>query len=162
MEGLIVLGGDLGAGDGAPRPRAAAAALADRVAALRASASGADGAISVTVASSGNVTGLELDERSLGLGAPGLAIEILRTIRRAQSALADRVADAVEATVGAGTETGKAVLDGFTQRFPLQPEEAVAPVMPARAPFPSFPSTPTLPHQAPGNGFESGRDSRAR
>ncbi|BCJ44645.1 hypothetical protein GCM10010168_14580 [Actinoplanes ianthinogenes] len=157
-----MLGGDLGAVDGAPRPRGAAAALADRVAALRATAAGADGAILVTVASSGNVTGLELDERSLGLGAPGLATEILRTIRRAQAALADRVADAVEATVGAGTETGKAVLDSFTQRFPAQPDEPVAPVMPAPPPFPSFPSTPTLPHQAPGNGYESGRDSRAR
>lgn len=35
------------------------------------------------------------------------------------------------------------------------------PVMPS-PPFPTFQSTPTLPHQLPGNGFESGRDSRAR
>ncbi|WP_433793587.1 hypothetical protein [Actinoplanes sp. CA-252034] len=35
------------------------------------------------------------------------------------------------------------------------------PVMPAPD-FPTFPRTPGLPHQAPGNGFESGRDSRAR
>ncbi|WP_089295504.1 YbaB/EbfC family nucleoid-associated protein [Actinoplanes regularis] len=146
------------------RSRGAAAALADRVATLRASAAGADGAVLVTVASSGNVTALELDERSLGLGAPGLATEILRTIRRAQSALADQVADAVEETVGTETETGRAVLDGFTQRFPATagPAEPPAPVMPARAPFPSFASRPTLPHQSPGKGFESGRDSRAR
>ncbi|WP_203723592.1 YbaB/EbfC family nucleoid-associated protein, partial [Actinoplanes teichomyceticus] len=117
-----MLGGDLGAGDGAPRPRGAAAALADRVATLRASASGADGAILVTVASSGNVTGLQLDERCLGLGAPGLAAEILSTVRRAQSALADRVADAVEQTVGARTETGRAVLDSFARRFPAEPD----------------------------------------
>ena len=39
-----------------------------------------------------------------------------------------------------------------------QPE---APVMPA-PPFPTFSSRPTLPHQVPGVGFESGRDSRAR
>ena len=36
-----------------------------------------------------------------------------------------------------------------------------SPVMPA-PPFPAFQSVPTLPHQAPGVGFESGRDSRAR
>ena len=36
-----------------------------------------------------------------------------------------------------------------------------APVMPA-PPFPTFQSRPTLPHQVPGVGFESGRDSRAR
>ncbi|GIF06779.1 YbaB/EbfC family nucleoid-associated protein [Actinoplanes siamensis] len=159
-----MLGAELGAGDAAPRPRGAAAALADRVATLRASASGAGGAVLVTVASSGNVTALELDDRSLGLGASGLATEILLTIRRAQSALAGQVAEAVEATVGAGTETGKAVLDSFTQRFPAegQPGEPAAPVMPSPPPFPSFSTVPTLPHQAPGNGFESGRDSRAR
>jgi len=38
---------------------------------------------------------------------------------------------------------------------------ADAPVMPA-PPFPTFSSRPTLPHQVPGVGFESGRDSRAR
>ncbi len=36
-----------------------------------------------------------------------------------------------------------------------------APVMPA-PPFPTFSSHPTLSHQVPGVGFESGRDSRAR
>ncbi|GGQ64427.1 hypothetical protein [Couchioplanes azureus] len=36
-----------------------------------------------------------------------------------------------------------------------------SPVMPA-PPFPTFQSRPTLPHQTPGVGFESGRDSRAR
>ncbi|GAA0449347.1 hypothetical protein FHR83_006539 [Actinoplanes campanulatus] len=35
------------------------------------------------------------------------------------------------------------------------------PVMPVPE-FPTFHHTPTLPHQLPGNGFESGRDSRAR
>ena len=41
------------------------------------------------------------------------------------------------------------------------PEQPDAPVMPA-PPFPTFSSRPTLPHQVPGVGFESGRDSRAR
>ncbi|GAA1603015.1 hypothetical protein [Actinoplanes couchii] len=40
-------------------------------------------------------------------------------------------------------------------------EKADEPVMPAPT-FPTFHHTPTLPHQLPGNGFESGRDSRAR
>ena len=40
-------------------------------------------------------------------------------------------------------------------------EDLAEPVMPA-PPFPTFQNTPTLPHQPPGNGFESGRDSRAR
>ncbi|MFI5936752.1 hypothetical protein [Actinoplanes sp. NPDC051494] len=57
---------------------------------------------------------------------------------------------------------------------PEEPEEAAgteaarsesvrseSPVMPA-PPSPAFQSVPTLPQQAPGVGFESGRDSRAR
>ena len=35
------------------------------------------------------------------------------------------------------------------------------PIMPV-APFPTFESVPTLPQQSPGNGHQSGRDSRAR
>jgi hypothetical protein len=37
-----------------------------------------------------------------------------------------------------------------------------APLMPSPPPFPAFHSRPSLPHQAPGGGFESGRHSRAR
>jgi hypothetical protein len=69
---------------------------------------------------------------------------------------------AVDETVGADTETGKAVLDSFTQRFPGEPDEVPdSPVMPS-PPQLTFQSRPSLPHQTPGVGFESGRDSRAR
>jgi hypothetical protein len=141
----------------------AAAALADRVATLAASASGDDGAVTVTVGSSGIPTALMLDDRVKRLAGEELAAEILRVMRRAQAGLADRVAVAVDETVGADTETGKAVLDSFSQRFPADLEQSPAsPVMPAPPPFRSFESRPTLPQQAPGVGFESGRDSRAR
>jgi hypothetical protein len=138
----------------------AAAALADRVASLSASATGADGAIRATVAGSGILTGLELGD--VELTGEDLAAEILRTMRRAQAGLTERVAEAVDETVGADTETGRAVLESFAQRFPAEPEPPVTPVMPAPPPFPTFQNRPTLPHQAPGGGFESGRDSRAR
>jgi phenylpyruvate tautomerase PptA (4-oxalocrotonate tautomerase family) len=136
----------------------AAAALADRVASLTASATGADDGVRATVASSGILTGLEIGDEVELTGA-GLATEIIRVMRRAQATLAERVAEAVEETVGTDSETGKAVLDSFAQRFPPEPS---VPVMPAPPPFPTFQSRPTLPHQAPGGGFESGRDSRAR
>ncbi|MFI5492859.1 hypothetical protein [Actinoplanes sp. NPDC051859] len=61
-------------------------------------------------------------------------------------------------------ETGKRVLEPAEDEVV---EEGAAedapesPVMPA-PPFPTFQSRPTLPHQVPGVGFESGRDSRAR
>jgi hypothetical protein len=141
----------------------AAAALADRVATLTSSADGDDGAVRVTVASSGVMTGLELDDSVQRRPGKELAVEILRVMRRAHAGLVDRVAVAVAETVGAETETGKAVLDSFAQRFPADPGDVpAAPVMPSPPPFPTFQSRPTLPHQAPGVGFESGRDSRAR
>jgi DNA-binding protein YbaB len=138
------------------------AALADRVATLSASATGDDGAVAVTVAGSGIVTALRLDDRVQRMAGDTLSAEILRTMRRAQAALTEQVAVAIEETVGVETETGKAVLDSFSQRFPVEPAEPpVSPVMPA-VPFPTFQNTPTLPQQPPGNGYESGRDSRAR
>jgi hypothetical protein len=139
----------------------AAAELADRVATLTSSADGGAGAIRVTVTSSGALTGLDLDDSVHRMGGKDLAVEILRVMHRAQAGLLDRVAIAVGETVGADTETGRAVLDSFAQRFPAEPEP-VEPVMPSPPPFPTFRSRPTLPHQAPGVGFESGRDSRAR
>jgi hypothetical protein len=131
--------------------------LADRLAALSASATGVDGAVRVTVAGSGVVTGLTLDDRVQRLTGASLSAEILRTIERAQATLAEQVAAAVDETVGAGTETGRAVLGALTRRVPAATEPAM-PVMP----FPTFQNVPTLPQQSPGNGYESGRDSRAR
>jgi len=40
-------------------------------------------------------------------------------------------------------------------------DEPAGPSMPV-IPFPTFENVPTLPQQLPGNGYESGRDSRAR
>jgi hypothetical protein len=133
------------------------------MATLTSTADGDDGAIRVTVASSGNVTGLELDDRVQGYSGADLAAAILQVMRRAQAGLLDRVAAAVKETVGADSETGRAVLDNFAQRFAANAEQAPsAPVMPSPPPFPTFQNRPTLPHQSPGVGFESGRDSRAR
>ncbi len=131
--------------------------LADRLAALTASATGDDGVVTVTVAGSGTVTGLRLDDRVRGLTGATLSAEIMRTMRRAQADLVGQVTAAVDETVGVSSETGRAVLESVTPLVP-EPDEPAMPVMP----FPTFRSKPTLPHQAPGNGFESGRDSRAR
>jgi DNA-binding protein YbaB len=167
--GQTVLGGDLDDADewvrswNAQAPGAeATATLADRVAGLAASASGGDGAIRVRVNSNGNLTGLALDDRVHRLTGDDLAAEILRAMHRAQAGLCEQVAAAVGETVGEESDTGRAVLESFAQRFPPVPDEPTAPVMPASAPFPSFRNRPTLPHQQPANGFESGRDSRAR
>ena len=155
-----MLGPDL---ETSPDASRAAVALADRIATLTSSADGDGGAIRVTVASSGNVTGLELDDRVQTYRGADLAAAILQVMRRAQVGLVDRAAAAVEETVGADSAAGRAVLDGLAQRFATDREEAPStPVMPSPPPFPTFQNRPTLPHQSPGVGFESGRDSRAR
>ena len=97
--------------------------LSRRVAALAASAQGRDGAIRVTVGSTGQVEKLELDERVHELSGPRLAEEIVSVMRRAQAALAQRVADEVRATVGEDTETGRAVIHSFDARFPAPSDE---------------------------------------
>jgi hypothetical protein len=142
----------------------AAAALADRVAALSAAATDADDVITVTVASSGAVTALELDDRVRRMSGAELSAAILRVMHQAQARLAEQVAKAVDETVGPDAETGRAVLDSFARRFPTEPDDAELcddrpepPVMPSPPPFPSFPNRPTLPHQAPGGGHQGGR-----
>jgi hypothetical protein len=107
------------------------------------------------------LTGLELDDRVQRLRGRELARAIMSTMRRAQTGLTHQVAEAVGETVGADSETGRAVLESFAQRFPAELDAAESPVMPA-PPQLTFPSRGSLPHQAPGVGFESGRDSRAR
>ncbi|WP_250000970.1 hypothetical protein [Actinoplanes sp. M2I2] len=66
------------------------------------------------------------------------------------------------AALSATDEDGQDVLDSDTEGSGEAPGEPPAPVMPSAPPFPTFQNTPTLPHQPPGNGYESGRDSRAR
>lgn len=98
--------------------------LSRRVAALTGTAESRDGAIRVTVGPAGQVESLELDDRVQRMAGPRLAEEILAVMRRAQSALSGKVADEVQATVGADTETGRAVLHSFGTRFPAaEPEE---------------------------------------
>jgi DNA-binding protein YbaB len=148
----------------APARGEATATLADRVAGLAASASGGDGAVHVSVNGNGIMTALDLDDRVHRLKGADLAAEIMRTVHRAQAELCDQVAVAVGETVGAESDTGRAVLESFTHRFPPagSADGPVEPVMPAPPPLRTFENRPSLPHQPPGNGFESGRDSRAR
>lgn len=137
------------------RPEAAAT-LADRVAGISATATGAGDAIRVTVGSTGAITDLALDERVQRIPGPRLAQEILRVMREAQASLTAEVAAAVEDTVGGESETGRAVLDSFSSRFPsprTERAEPPEPVMPSAPPFrsfdsqPSFPARPEFPHQ---------------
>jgi hypothetical protein len=88
-----------------------AAALSRRVSALAGRAESADRSIRVTVGSAGQLESLELTDREF-------ARQIMAVLRRAQSSLAGHVAVAVRETVGADTETGRAVLHSYATRFP--------------------------------------------
>ncbi|GAA1643119.1 YbaB/EbfC family nucleoid-associated protein [Actinoplanes couchii] len=92
--------------------------LSRRVAALTGSAEGLAGAIRVTVGPAGQVEALDLDDRVHDLSGPLLGREILAVMRRAQAVLAARVAEQVQATVGADSEAGRAVIGSFEARFP--------------------------------------------
>lgn len=63
--------------------------------------------------------------------------------------------------LGGESGAGDGVMEAPVATAAAAGEDPAEPVMPS-PPFPTFQNTPTLPHQAPGNGFESGRDSRAR
>ncbi|MFF5069904.1 YbaB/EbfC family nucleoid-associated protein [Micromonospora olivasterospora] len=92
--------------------------LAERVAELIGSAEAAGGLVEVRVDSGGALVALHLDDRLTGWPAARVEREIMTALRRAQAGLTDRVAAAVADTVGADSETGRAVLDGYDRRFP--------------------------------------------
>jgi hypothetical protein len=100
-----------------------AATLSRHVAALTGQATSDDGTIRVTVGSSGQLESLDLDDQATTLRGDELSRRILAVMRRAQSHLATRVAAEVEETVGADTETGRAVIHSFTTRFPPPPDD---------------------------------------
>jgi len=100
-----------------------AAQLSSRVAALTGAAESNDGSIRVTVGASGQVEKLELDDRVQRLAGEELARQILAVMRKAQARLSAQVTDEVQATVGADTETGRAVIHSFDARFPQQSDD---------------------------------------
>ena len=60
-----------------------------------------------------------------------------------------------------GANPEEQLAEAAEQGEPDERDEPGGPIMPV-IPFPTFENVPTLPQQVPGNGYESGRDSRAR
>lgn len=96
--------------------------LSERISALSVSASNSDGAISVTVSSSGVPTDLRLSESVKAWPAQRIAAEILAVMRKAQSRLAAKVGEVAVQTGGADSPTVRALVDGLRQRFPQPPQ----------------------------------------
>lgn len=98
--------------------------MAEQVAALSTTGTDRSGLITTTVSSSGVLLDLTLDERATTLPAAQLARQILATMREAQASLTERIAEVVADTVGASSETGRAVIDGYAARFPAPDPDA--------------------------------------
>jgi DNA-binding protein YbaB len=90
--------------------------LAARLTELTATARSEDGLIEVTVGSSGALVGLELDEDVRRQSAAKTAREILATLGAAQAAMTKAATAVTAETVGADSETGRAVIASFTAR----------------------------------------------
>jgi PleD family two-component response regulator len=89
--------------------------LASRLAELSASARSEDKLVIVTVDATG-VTGLELAEGIRKQPASETAASVLATMRAARAKLNEAVASITAETVGADSETGKAVIASFAKR----------------------------------------------
>jgi DNA-binding protein YbaB len=117
-------GPDLGAAErlvddwqaGFEQRAAQARELAGRLAQLTASARSDDGLVTVTVGAGGGLTGLELDEEVRRSPAAETARQILATLAAAQAELTTQATVVTEETVGADSETGKAVLASLSRR----------------------------------------------
>jgi DNA-binding protein YbaB len=90
--------------------------LAARLTELKATARSEDGLVEVTVGSSGALVGLELDEDIRRQSAAKTAREILATLGAAQAAMTKAATAVTAETVGADSETGRAVIASFTAR----------------------------------------------
>lgn len=93
-----------------------------RVADISVTEHSGDGAVRLTVGSSGLLTDLELTDRAGQLQPRQLAAVIMQTMRRAQGRLSEMVAEVMRASVGDDTDTVDAVVSSYRLRFPEQPE----------------------------------------
>jgi DNA-binding protein YbaB len=82
-----------------------------------------DGAVRVTVDSTGALTDLVLSEKIRDLSPPEVAAQVMTCLRRAQQQLAHQVREAMQATVGGEDDLVERVMSGYRERFgddPLQ------------------------------------------
>lgn len=100
---------------GLERRAAEARELASRLAGLSASARSEDKLVTVTVDATG-LTGLELAEGIRQRPATETAAAILATMREARVKLTAAATTVTEETVGADSETGKAVIASYAAR----------------------------------------------
>jgi hypothetical protein len=92
-------------------------ALSQRLGALTATARSRDGLVEATVASSGVLMGLHLDDKVRRQPASWIAKQVLAVTQQALDQLATQAAKATQETVGADSPEGRAVMASFTTRL---------------------------------------------
>ncbi|SHG10674.1 YbaB/EbfC family nucleoid-associated protein [Streptoalloteichus hindustanus] len=103
--------------------------MQQQVSSISSTAASSDGAVRVTVDSSGVLTGLEISDRVRQMSGSEVAALVLTTMRRAQARITDQVAEVMRSTVGDDAQTVEAVVGNYRQRFPEpEPEEATGSV----------------------------------
>jgi DNA-binding protein YbaB len=102
---------------------AQAKALATRAAQLSATGRAGDGAVEVTVDSNGQLTGVRLEEEIRRQPAAATARQIMAAVRAAQADLVRQYGEVTAETVGADSETGRAVLAGLNARLAAGDDE---------------------------------------
>jgi DNA-binding protein YbaB len=93
-----------------------ARALSARLGSLTATAESEDELVKVTVGASGTMSDLALEEGIRDRPAAETARAILATLRAAQASLTKAATQATAETVGADSETGKAVIASYVAR----------------------------------------------
>jgi DNA-binding protein YbaB len=123
---------------------------------LRLTATSSDGAVSVTVGADGTVTDLTFSNKVKSFPLEELSRQILTTMRRAQSGIAERVAGVMAEQLGdEDRETRGALLDTLRGRFPdpdepdEQPPAQPGPVPPSPAGGAAVPPAPSAPQASP-------------
>jgi hypothetical protein len=94
-----------------------ARALSQRLGALTATARSRDGLVETTVAASGVLTGLRLDERVRRQPAAWIAKQVLTVTQQALDQLAAQAAEATQETVGEDSPEGRAIVASYTTRL---------------------------------------------
>lgn len=122
-------------------------AVQERTEEIRLTSSNTDGSVRVTVRADGSVTDLDLSGRARSMPLEELSAQILTTMRRAQSGIAERVSEVMTEEVGEeDPQTRSLMVDNLRSRFP-------DPDADADADEDSAPATPDEPQ--PPAGAES-------
>lgn len=94
---------------------------------IRVTEHSADGAVRVTVDSTGSPTNLVLTDKIRSMDPPEIAAQVMACIRRAQGQLADRVRESMTATLGDDEQVVDHVVAGYRARFPDQQQDDARP-----------------------------------